>query len=229
MGVQSQPSPGEAPGADGDPKPRLLFPDSESEDREQVTGVPFPEAEINDPGEPFFIPAESGDSIVEGEIVGEEKPKREQAPPREPKSAPPALAEWMDFFSRIVIRSITDWYINLAFRGIDENELTEREVNAIRIAPEERDRIARPFAEFSIKSKFMRKHGRMIVASADSIDAIILLGMWFARVNRIAARHRPAKVRVNGSPGPDTQNGTRGARGGTVPPENIRIYNPGGT
>lgn len=114
------------------------------------------------------------------------------------KSGAPTGDEWLDFFSRVVIRLATDFYIDTAFRDIDENLLTDREVARIKLSDTERDRIAKPFAEFSVKSKFMKKHGRSIVAAAGSLDSIIQLGMWVNRVNRIARRYRKAEHQMSG-------------------------------
>lgn len=104
----------------------------------------------------------------------------------DPSKGIPSLDEWMDFFSRVLIRLATDFYIDFAFRGVDENLLTDREIQSIKLGAEERDRIAKPFAEFANKNKFTRRHGREILATAGSIDAILQLGIWFSRVTRIA-------------------------------------------
>jgi len=102
----------------------------------------------------------------------------------------PTIDEWLDFFSRIVIRVATDFAIEMAFRGIDENLLSDREVETIKLSDEERDRIAKPFAEFAYKNKFTRKHGREIIAAAGSIDAVLQLGLWYTRMTRIAMKYR---------------------------------------
>ena len=204
------------------------------------------------------------DIYVEAKIVDEEEtptgrvraPKRLRAgyqPPAitagsaSPKSTMPSLDEWMDFFSRVLLRTATDFYIDWAFRGIDENTLTERDIERIKMTDEERDRIARPFSEFAYKNKFTRKHGREIIATAGSIDAILQLGLWYSRVSRIAAKYkgpknRNAKQRQHQAPvtpvvkiepeevtsertgpGPQSSNGTR-----FKPPVNGAVWNPGG-
>lgn len=109
---------------------------------------------------------------------------------RSAKSGIPGVDEWRHFFSRILIKTAADFYVDWAFRGIDEDWLTDREVAKICLTDEERDRVSRPFAEFAYKSKFMRKHGREIIATGDSIEAIIQLGVWYSRVNRIAGKYR---------------------------------------
>lgn len=196
--------------------------------------------------EPFtdFPPfAEMSDGeVVDAEIVDEGTSETDsQAPaerarrtrnretprtPREAKTGPPSLDEWTGFFSRVVLRVVTEYYISYAFRGIDEELLTEREVERLAMSDDERKLIAVPFAEISNKSKFMRKHGRMIVASGDAFNALVVLGMWASRVNRIATKYRPrqpkSQVRIhsNGSSGPGTQEatGAEGSAGGYVPP-----------
>jgi hypothetical protein len=107
-----------------------------------------------------------------------------------PRTTPPKIDEWMDFISRVLIRASTDFYIDTAFRDIDEEWLTDREVERIKLTDVERDRIARPLAELANKTKFTRKHGRAIIALSGSVDSVIQLGMWFSRVNRIAAKYR---------------------------------------
>lgn len=153
------------------------------------------------PGNDFdFFGGPSADDIVDGEVIDEPGSRRLKSDTpasldRGAKSGVPNIDEWMHFFSKVVIRLSTDFYIDYAFRDVDEDALSEREIERIRLTDVERDRMARPFAEYSNKSKFMRKHGRMVIASADSIDAVIQMGMWFSRVNRIAAKHRGTRVR----------------------------------
>lgn len=140
--------------------------------------------------------------IIDGEIVDDEKPKRSSrlktghvfrepsAKADTPRSTPPSLDDWMDFISRVLIRAATDFYIDAAFRDIDEEWLTDREVERIKLTEVERNRIAKPLAELAHKTKFTRKHGRSIIAAAGSVDSLIQLGMWFSRVNRIANKYR---------------------------------------
>jgi hypothetical protein len=134
--------------------------------------------------------------------------------PREPKSGPPSIDEWSRFFSRVVLRTFCDVYINYATRGIDEDVFNDRDLERLSMTDDERKLIATPFAEISNKSKFMRKHGRMIVASGDSFNALIVLGAWMSRVNRIAAKYRPRNVRVkNVSNRPDSPPGNAAQNG----------------
>jgi hypothetical protein len=193
------------------------------------------DSELGDSGVsgPFqFGDGMSDGGIVDAEIVEDsaEKPaeraRRERSrsisepkQPREAKTGPPNLDEWTGFFGRVVLRVVTEWYISYAFRGIDEDLLSEREIERLAMTDDERQLIAVPLAEMSNKSKFMRKHGRMIVASGDTFNAMVVLGAWASRVNRIAARYRPRVVKgnVNGSsrqstqaPGP--QEGSTGGR-----------------
>lgn len=149
--------------------------------------------------------------IIDGEIVEDEPKSRLKTGYVEPpastkpaddkaKTTPPKIDEWMDFFSRVLIRAATDFYIDAAFRDIDEDWLSEREVERIKLAPAERDRIAKPLAELAYKSKFTRKHGRSIIALTGSIDSVIQLGMWFNRVNRVAAKYRNLGLANVGQP-----------------------------
>ncbi|HVH71539.1 MAG TPA: hypothetical protein VNB49_10565 [Candidatus Dormibacteraeota bacterium] len=142
---------------------------------------------------------------------------------REPKNGPPNVDEWQRFIANVILRVGTEWYIAYAFRGIEEDVLTDREVDRLALTDEERGLISTPFAELANKSKFMRKHGRMIVASGDAFNALVVIGIWMSRVNRIANRHRPKVVRPpkgqgtngssgQGSPSPDYATGTTGGR-----------------
>lgn len=142
---------------------------------------------------------------------------------REAKSAPPSVDEWTGFFSRVVLKLVTEYYISYAFRGVDEDMLSDREVERLALTEDERSLISVPLAEISNKSKFMRKHGRMIVASGDAMNAFVVLGMWMARVNRIATKYRPKVVKghLNGSSGqatpPPNGSPTNGSTGGRFP------------
>jgi hypothetical protein len=149
-------------------------------------------------------------------------------PPRDATKGIPALDEWMDFFSRILLRVVCDWYISFAFRGINEDLLTDREIDRLQLTEEERKRIAVPLSELSYKSKIMRRHGRTIIASGGAFDALITLGTWASRVNRIASRYKPRTMQgrvMNERSGPDES--AAGANGGRVGNE-WTIINPGG-
>jgi hypothetical protein len=184
-------------------------------------------------GPPLFDEHETGDGVDDSRL----RQTPESPPPaREAKPGIPSLDEWMDFFSRIVLRVACDWYIDWAFRGVDENLLTDREIQRIQLSAEERQRIAVPLAELSHKSKFMRRHGRTIVASGGAFDAIVALGTWTSRVNRIARKHKtqtvhgkvvPNERTRQGEPGEAQQPGYSGANGGRVV-DGITIINPGG-
>lgn len=182
--------------------------DTDSDDDTQV----FPAFVAEDvPASDFdFFNSPAGD-VIDGEIVNDDPPADNVRSlksgvatnlDRSPKSGMPNIDEWMHFFSKVVIRLSTDFYIDYAFRDIDEEQLTDREIQRIRLTDLERDRMARPFAEYSNKSKFMRKHGRMIIASADSIDAVLQMGMWFSRVNRIASKYRGTRTTRLARPAP---------------------------
>jgi len=154
------------------------------------------------------------------------KPKDDEEPEkgREPKTGPPSLDEWQKFFGRIVLKTACNFYIDYAFRGIDEDSLSDREIARLAMTDDERKLVSTPLAELSNKSKFMRKHGRTIVASGDAFQAFVILGAWMSRVNRIASKHRPVvrKENANGSSRQSAQapNGaayTEGTTGGSVP------------
>lgn len=170
---------------------------------------------------------ETGDYIDEPRLRTRALPT---PPPRDATKGIPSIDEWMDFFSRILLRVVCDWYISFAFRGIDEDLLTDREIDRLQLTDEERKRIAVPLAELSNKSKVMRRYGRTIVASGGAFDALLTLGTWASRVNRIASRYktRTLKGQVYERSGQDAQEaGTAGANGGRVAGE-WTIVNPGG-
>lgn len=176
---------------------------------------------------PLF--SETGDWIDDSRLKQKPLPT---PPARDASKAIPSIDEWMDFFSRIFLRVVCDWYISFAFRGINEDVLSDREVDRLQLSDEERKRIAVPLAELSNKSKLMRRYGRTIVASGGGFDALITLGTWASRVNRIANKHRP-KVH-NGrvmderfGPGTPEADGTPGANGGRFA-DGVTIINPGG-
>jgi hypothetical protein len=190
--------------------------------------------------------ADNPGDIIDAEIVDEDEhpqsklksrvdeKRRDNTDETGPSSGPPKVDEWLDFFSRIILRAASDWYIDKAFRGIDEDKLSEREVARIQLNAPERDRIARPFAELANKTKFTRKHGRSIIATADSIESLWALGMWFSRVNRIAMKYKPRHSKPpirtggrvtnerTGQSEPATSNGS-----GEYQPAGLRYYSPG--
>jgi hypothetical protein len=205
--------------------PTVTASDEESDDNQFPFDVPI------EPPQDFGF--ETGDDIPDEPRL---RSKAEPPPPvRDAKASIPSIDEWMDFFSRIVLRVACDWYIEWAFRGVDENLLTDREIDRVQMSEEERKRIATPFAEFSHKSKFMRKHGRTIVASGGMFDAIVAIGTWTNRVNRIAHRHKTPTVQGRVVPNERTGQGESSADGGGYSGANggrvvdgITIVNPGG-
>ena len=182
-------------------------------------------------GTPLFDEHESGDGIDDSRL---RQTAKEPPPPRDAKGGIPTLDEWMDFWSRIVLRVACDWYIEWAFRGVDETALSDREIERVQMTEAERQRIAVPIAELSFKSKVMRRHGRAIVASGGVFDAIVALGTWTSRVNRIARKYKPRVVQGRvmnersrqGEPQPGGP-GYAGANGGRIF-DGTTVINPGG-
>jgi hypothetical protein len=195
--------------------------------------------QVEEPPNPFDVPIrqplfeeESGDSIDDSRLHQEAE---EPPPPRDAKASIPTIDEWQDFWSRIFLRVACDYYIDAAFRGIDENLITDRDIERIRLKDDERKRIATPLAEFSHKNKFMRKHGRTIVASGGMFDALVTLGQWTSRVNRVARKYKPQTVKgkvVNERFSTSTQagqgTGSQSPNGGGTVPADWIIVNPGG-
>ena len=189
---------------------------------------------IGEPG-PSSIP--SGRSRVSRLHRGTSNDKQES---RDASNKPPTLDEWSYFFGKIVLKISCDWYLQFAFRGIDENIVSDRDLERLGMTDDERKLISTPLAELSNKSKFMRKHGRTMVASGDAFYAMVTLGAWMSRVNRIASKYRPhhPKMRVNGTVDNNGNSGqgaeapgyssfTTGATNGRVP-DGYPIYRPGG-
>jgi len=224
---------------------------------------PFPLLSVVGDPEEETVPAglSSGDSIPDvgignGEGVDENGPTAtpsgrsrisrlhrgtgdDKQEPKDPSSKPPSLDEWVTFFGKIVLKLACDWYLSFAFRGIDEDIVSDHDLERLGMTDDERKLIATPLAELSNKSKFMRKHGRTMVASGDAFYAMVTLGKWMSRVNRIAARYRPRRnmtvngtVQGNGNSGQGTETPgyssfTTGATNGRVP-DGYPIYRPGG-
>lgn len=116
-----------------------------------------------------------------------EKPKNTPKP--QATKAAPSVEEWQGFFAKIVVRGLTSGYLWLVLRDIEE-ELTPAEREMIHLREDELMELAAPFASFSVKSKFLTKHGRSIVSFAESYESFIGLWFWMRRVNKIAKRHR---------------------------------------
>jgi hypothetical protein len=87
---------------------------------------------------------------------------------------------------------ITEGYLQVVlFKYVDESELTEREQALIRLTKEDLRDMAAPMASFANKNKYARKHGRTIIAAAESYESVVDLMIWMRRVNKIAKAHRP--------------------------------------
>jgi hypothetical protein len=149
----------------------------------------------------------------------------EKGEARDASSKPPTLDEWTRFFGNVLLKTACNFYLDFAFRGIDEDALSEREIERLELTDDERKLISTPLAELSNKSKFMRRHGRTIVAGGDALNAFVVLGAWMSRVNRIANKYRPKQPRIrvngmngNGSNGQNTATPyTEGSGNGRIP------------
>jgi hypothetical protein len=170
-------------------------------------------------------------------LIDPEKPIREDL-----RTSAPKVDEWLDFFSRIVLKVGMELYTDLIFKDVDESLVTVADLKRIQVTKQERDTIARPFAEYATKNSFTKKHGRQIVALTDSAESLITLGIWARRVNRVAKKYkptqpqqrkqqamRPQSVRIddNGYNGQATGTNVNGTTGGKLPDGEFGIYNPG--
>jgi hypothetical protein len=189
------------------------------------------------PEDVFSEPTTNPDEIIDAEVVDDDTLKlqpfgsRQRQNNTKAKTGPPTGDEWLDFFSRIVIRFITEWYADMAFHGIDEDIVSEHDAAKLLLTQEERDTIARPFAEFANRNPYLRKHGRQIVAFADSFESMVILGQWFTRVNRLARKykrmvHKPTVQGRSESNG-DKQQGPAGNGHSSEPITGIGVFNPG--
>jgi hypothetical protein len=114
----------------------------------------------------------------------------DKPPKSDPKSGPPSLSEWQDFIGRILIRSLTQGYVALILR---DAELTPKELESIELDKDDTRDMAAPFASLANKNKWARKHGREIIAMSDSWEAVLALGIWMRRVNKLARKYRPKR------------------------------------
>lgn len=162
-----------------------------------------------------------------------EKPERLSEP--EAKSGPPSLSEWEDFFGRFVIRLLTEGYIYLVLGDLID-ELTPTEAKQIMLTKEDMREIAAPLASMSNKSRFMKKHGRGIIAAADSYESVITILMWMRRVNRIAKRHRNMKqpqtmtmqpIRTQDGVTDEVPNGYPSGQVNGIEQPGFSVFNPG--
>jgi hypothetical protein len=199
---------------------------------------------------PEARPGDAIDAAIEAEPTSSKAVQKPEPPithgfgnrrrknPGEPKTRAPDADEWMDFFSRIVIRFGTEWYVDAMFRNIDEESVDAADAIKLLLTEEERDIIARPFAEYANKNPFLKKHGRQIVALSDSFESVVILSRWFSRVNRVARKYRPkkpAKAHVERLGETHNGNGRSREAGPTGPdytngliPNGYSIFNPGG-
>jgi hypothetical protein len=116
-------------------------------------------------------------------------PKSDRIPP--PKIRAPDFSEWHDYLGNFAIKWVTRGYIAFVFRGVDRYELLSPQDNeALELDDEQLSDIAKPIAHLADRSKLGKKYGRVIIDSSDGIVAMIQLGMWGSRVNRIAKKYR---------------------------------------
>lgn len=110
-----------------------------------------------------------------------------------PKAGVPSLDEWQDFIGRFFLRTVTDGYLSLALRDIEE-DLTPREREMIQLTKEDLKEMSAPLASLAAKSKLGKRHGRNLIAAADSYESVIALVIWMRRVNKIAKKYRKARA-----------------------------------
>jgi len=77
--------------------------------------------------------------------------------------------------------------------ALKDAELSRQEEDSLHLGKDDLKELAAPFASLANKNKTMRKHGRQIVALADSWEACLALFFWMRRVNKVARKHRPKR------------------------------------
>lgn len=200
----------------------------------EIEGNETTDIQVDDPPDLGEFPdsaerEESPATPAERRVVESATPKRAKV---KAESKPPNVDEWQDFFARIVLKSLLEGYTAWLFRDFEE-EISPAEWARIKIPKEDILAMAAPFATLANKSAFAGKHGRTIIAATDSYEAIIALGIWMRRVNKIAAKHRKEKAPVvnlvgkgNANGGPDRSN-EQPRPGNDDGPTGIRVVNPG--
>lgn len=166
------------------------------------------------------------DSLTASRLA--EKKETAAGKPDRARAGPPTLDEWQDFFSRIVLLTLAEWYVSFAFRGVPDDLVSDEDLARCQLSKEDRQAISIPFAEFANKSEIARKRGRQVIALMESMEAVLILGLYMNRVNKIARKYRPQKAKrgrnVDQGQVPPTANGGKPE---FIPDESIRIYNPG--
>jgi hypothetical protein len=128
----------------------------------------------------------------------------------------------------VVLRAVTQGYLQLVlFREIDESELTPRERELIELTKEDLRDIAAPMATVAAKNKLTRKHGRTIIAAAESYESVVDLFIWMRRVNKIAKKHRKNDPTVTIPGNVEETSGTVSGQDQSQHPNSIGIFNRG--
>jgi hypothetical protein len=108
-----------------------------------------------------------------------------------PNVRPPDFAEWHDYVGNFALKWISRGYIAWVFRGVDRYELLSKADNeALQMDDEQLSDISKPIAHLAARSKVGGKYGRVIIDSSDGVLAMIAMGMWANRVNRIAKKYK---------------------------------------
>jgi hypothetical protein len=196
--------------------------------------------DVYDSGPPPLVPPddifESGNAhrVLDDEYrSAPDRPRFEEKPEvtekDKPKAGPPTLDEWQDFFARVVFLTLAEWYVTWCFRGIPDEVIDEGDLRRCTLSKEERKAIALPLSELANKSSVARKHGRQVIAFFETAESFILIGMWMAKVHRIAAKYKPKKEKKE-KPSeriqPNQENPGRRGQHGVVYPT-VAVNNPG--
>jgi len=111
---------------------------------------------------------------------------------------PPDFTEWQGFLGEVVLHWFSVAFISVAFRGIPYHDiLSQEDYEDIQLDDDELSAVARPFAHVLTHSKLNTKYGRAIMNSRDSIEAMVIMFMWGARVKRISNKYRSALSEVS--------------------------------
>jgi len=146
---------------------------------------------------------DSGEGVIREPPPRKTPPKRGPGRPRKvttenvnEKAAklnllPPNAEEWHDYISNVALKWGTRGYVAFATRGLDRyDNFSKADLAALDADADELAAISKPISHMAERSKFGKRYGRTIIDSTDGVAAIVAIGMWGARVNRIANKYR---------------------------------------
>jgi len=170
--------------------------------------IPVPEAvepevvilDLTDMLPPQLPVAADSEEVVSEPLPGSraDRDERKRVRGEGIKTAPPNAEEWNKFLALTLLRLLTEAYLHLVlFRDVDESLLTHHERELISLSKEDLLDITAPVSVVVSRQKIARKHGRELIALADSFESIVDLFVWMRRVNKIARKYRVSEPAAN--------------------------------